>query len=58
MKLSEDQFWYPSTGIYLNPARVGEKTRKCVVCGSEYVPQSRTQKYCSKCGTGKGGKHV
>ena len=26
----------------------GEESRKCEVCGSEYVPKSRTQKYCGK----------
>lgn len=32
-----------------SPTRHGETFRKCVDCGQEYRPNSRTQKYCSEC---------
>lgn len=34
---------------FFQPARPGETTRKCLVCGREYEPRSRTQKYCDGC---------
>ena len=33
---------------WFDPKRNGERSRKCEMCGSEYVPKCRTQKYCGK----------
>ena len=60
MLLRDSYFWYTGVGVYLKPNRAGEKTRKCIVCGGEYVPQSRTQKYCKVCrnAVNKGDTHA
>lgn len=37
------------TTYEFSATRQGETTRKCVKCGSEFVPNSRNQKYCDGC---------
>lgn len=31
------------------PLRKGETSRRCERCGREYMPNSRSQRYCDEC---------
>ena len=39
---TESRKWMP-------PLKKGEVSRKCEKCGSQFMPNSRNQKYCHDC---------
>ena len=49
--LENSTHWQPTDNekYRLSPLRVGEQSRVCQICGCEYKPKSRTQRYCPDC---------
>lgn len=39
----------PLINYNFSPTRLGETMRVCEMCGKEYKPASRSQKYCREC---------